>query len=57
MVLACHQDKICHIIFGRTFLHPIGAKINFPKEKVIISYEGEKLEFNFSKFTDEHWER
>jgi hypothetical protein len=54
MVLACPQDAFCPIIFGRPFLHTVGAEINLPKEKVFIRCAGERLEFNFSKFTDKH---
>ena len=45
------------IIFGRPFLHTVGAEINLPKEKVFIKCAGEKLEFNFSKFADKHVEK
>jgi hypothetical protein len=57
MVLACPHEKNCPIIFGRPFLHTIGAKINLPKKLSLISRAGEKLKFNFSKFVDKHWER
>jgi hypothetical protein len=33
VVLACPQDAFCPIIFGRPFLHTVGAEINLPKEK------------------------
>jgi hypothetical protein len=54
VVLACAQDSFCPIIFGRPVLHTIGAEINLPHEKVFIKCVGEKLEFNFSKFSDKH---
>ena len=57
IVLGCSQDAFCPIIFGRPFLHTIGAEISLPKEKVFIKCAGEKLEFNFSKFTDKHLEK
>ena len=57
IVLGCSQDSFCPIIFGRPFLHMVGAEISLPKEKVFIKCAGEKLEFNFSKFTDKHLER
>ena len=53
-MLGCPQDSFCPIIFGRPFLHTVGAEINFPKEKVFIKCAGERLEFNFSKFADKH---
>ena len=54
IVLGCSQDSFCPIIFGRPFLHIVGAEISLPKEKVFIKCAGEKLEFNFSKFNDHH---
>jgi len=57
MILACPQDTFCPIIFGRPFLHTVGAEIDLPKEKVFINCAGERLEFNFSKFTDKHFVR
>jgi hypothetical protein len=57
IVMACPQDNFCPIIFGRFFLHTIGAEINFLREKVLISCAGEMLEFNFSKFVDKPYER
>jgi hypothetical protein len=54
MVFGCAQDLFCPIIFGRPFLHIVGAEINLPHEKVFIKYAGEKLEFNFSKSFDKH---
>jgi hypothetical protein len=57
IVLGCSQDAFCPIIFGRPFLHTVGAEINLLKEKVFIKFAGERLEFNFSKFTDKHLER
>jgi hypothetical protein len=32
VVLGCSQDLFCPIIFGRPFLHTIGARIDLPKE-------------------------
>ena len=54
IVLGCPQDSFCPVIFGRPFLHTVGAEINLVKEKVFIKCAGEKLEFNFSKFADKH---
>jgi hypothetical protein len=34
IVLGCSQDSFCPIIFGRPFLHTIGARIDLPKERV-----------------------
>jgi hypothetical protein len=52
--LGCSQDAFYPIIFGKSFLHTIGAKIRLPKEKVFIKCVGERLEFNFAKFTNKH---
>jgi hypothetical protein len=54
VVLGCAQDSFCPIIFGRPFLHTVGAEINLPHEKVFIKCAGEKLEFNIFKFSDKH---
>jgi hypothetical protein len=48
VVLGCSQDSFYPIIFGRIFLHTVGAKIVLPNEKVFIECAGEILEFNFS---------
>jgi hypothetical protein len=56
-VLGCYQDSICPIIFGRPFLHTVGARIDLHKERVHIKCAGEELSFNFSKFTDKHIDR
>jgi hypothetical protein len=57
IVLGCSQDSFCHIIFGRPFLHTVGAKIDLHKERVHIKCAGEELSFNFSRFTDKHIDR
>ena len=57
IVLGCSQDAFFPIIFGRPFLHTVGAEISLPKEKVLIKCVGEKLDFNYSKFTDKHLEK
>jgi hypothetical protein len=54
IVLGCFQELFCPIIFGRPFLHTVGARIDLPKERVYIKCDGEELSFNFSKFTDKH---
>ena len=41
----------------RPFLHTVGAEISLPKENVFIKCAGERLEFNFSKFTDKNLEK
>jgi hypothetical protein len=43
--------------FGRPFLHTVGAEINLLKEEIFINCAGEKIEFNFSKFTDKYLKR
>jgi hypothetical protein len=40
IVHGCSQDLFCPIIFGRCFLHTIGAQIDLLKEKVFITYAG-----------------
>jgi hypothetical protein len=52
VVIDCPQDSFCLIIFGRPFLQTVGAKINLPKEKVVVSCASETLKFNVSKFVD-----
>jgi hypothetical protein len=54
VVLGCAQDLFCPIIFGRPFFNTVGSEINLPHEKVFIKCAREKLEFNFSKFSDKH---
>ena len=57
IVLGCSQDSFCPIIFGRPFLHTVGARIDLPKEKVFIKCAAEEVSFNFSKFSDKHLEK
>jgi hypothetical protein len=57
VVLGCSQDLFCPIIYGRPFLHTVGARIDLPKERVFIKYAGEELSFNFSKFTGKHLDK
>jgi hypothetical protein len=57
IVHGCSQDSFCPIIFGRPFLHTVGARIDLRKERVHIICVGEELSFNFSKFTDKHIDR
>jgi hypothetical protein len=51
------QDAFSPIIFGRPFLHTVGAEISLPKERVFIKCVGEILKFKFSKFTNKHLEK
>ena len=44
------QDD-CPIIFGRTFLNTVNAKIECEKQTVVVSFGDESHEFNFSKFS------
>ena len=44
------QDD-CPIIFGRTFLNTVNAKIDCEKQTVSVSFGDESHEFNFSKFS------
>ena len=52
-VTVCPQYDFYPICW-QTFLANISAEIHFPKEKVFINCAGERLEYNFSKFTDKH---
>jgi hypothetical protein len=54
IMLGCSQDSFCPIIFGRLFLHTVGARIDLPKERVYIKCAGEGLSFSLSKFTNKH---
>jgi hypothetical protein len=54
VVLGGSQDSFCPIIFGRPFLHTIGARIDLTKERVFIKCAGEELSFNFSNLSDKH---
>jgi hypothetical protein len=51
-VLGCSQDSFCPIIFGRPFLHTVGARIDLSKERVHIKCDVKEISFNFSKFTN-----
>jgi hypothetical protein len=51
IVLGCSQYSFCPILFGRPFLHTIGARIDLGKERVHIKCVGEELLFNFCKST------
>jgi hypothetical protein len=55
IVLGCSQDSFCPIIFGRPFLHTVGARIDLPKERVHIKCAREEFSFNFSQFTGNIW--
>jgi hypothetical protein len=57
IMLGCSQDSFCPIIFGRLFLHTVGARIDLLKERVYIKCAREGLSFNFSKFTNKHLDR
>jgi hypothetical protein len=57
VLVGCSQDSFCPIIFGRPFLHTLGARIDSPKERVYIKCAREEISFNFSKFTDKHMDR
>jgi hypothetical protein len=37
IVLGCSQDLFCPIIFGRPFLHTVGAEISLSKENFFIN--------------------
>jgi hypothetical protein len=43
VVHGCSQDPFCPIIFGRPFLHNVGARIDLPKERVFIKCAREEL--------------
>ena len=50
LVLGSPQDDFCPIIFGRTFMNTVNAKIDCAKEIVSVNFGGMSHEFNFSKF-------
>ena len=50
LVLASPQDDLCPIIFGRSFLNMVNAKIDCTKEIVSVNFGDVSHEFNFSKF-------
>jgi hypothetical protein len=43
---------MCPIIFGRSFLNTIGAKIDFRQETVSLEFGEEEMKVNFSEFKD-----
>jgi hypothetical protein len=45
IVLGCSQDSFCPIVFGRPFLHTIGARVDLHKERVYINVLGKNLHF------------
>jgi hypothetical protein len=57
IVLGCSPDSFCPIIFGRPFLHIVGARIDLRKERVHIKCAGEELSLKSSKFSDKHIDR
>ena len=50
LVLGSPQDDFCPIIFGRSFLNIVNAKIDCEKEVVSVSFGDVSHEFNFSRF-------
>jgi hypothetical protein len=56
LVLGSAASKTCPIIFGRHFLNTCGAIIDCKKEKILIKFDGESYEFNFSKFAKTPYE-
>jgi hypothetical protein len=56
LILGTEASKTCPIIFGRPFLNTCGAVIDCKKEKILIKFDGESYEFNFSKFTKAPYE-
>ena len=55
IVLGCSQDVFCPIIFGRPFLHIVGAEINLPKEKIFIQCAGKNLNLIFLSLLINIW--
>ena len=51
-VLDSPQDDFCPIIFGRSLLNTVNAKIDCKKQTVGVSFGDESHDFNFSKFND-----
>ena len=50
LVLSSPQDDIYPIIFGRSFLNTVNAKIDCEKDVVTIGFGDMSHEFNFAKF-------
>ena len=50
LVLGSPQDDFCPIIFGRSFLNTVNAKIDCEKQTISVSFGDVSHEFNFSKF-------
>ena len=50
LVLGSSQDDFCPIIFGRTFLNTVNAKIDYNKDIVSVGLGDMSHEFNFVKF-------
>ena len=50
LVLGSPQDSFCPIIFGRSFLNTVNARIDCEKDVVTIGLGDMKHEFNFAKF-------
>ena len=50
LVLGSPQDSFCPIIFGRSFLNTVNAKIDCNKDIVSVGLGDMSHEFNFAKF-------
>ena len=50
LVIGSPQDDFCRIIFGRSFLNTINAKIDSEKDIVTVGLWDMSHGFNFSKF-------
>ena len=50
LVLGSPQDNFCPIIFGRTFLNTVNAKIDCNKDIVSVGLGDMSHDFNFAKF-------
>ena len=50
LVLGSPQDDFFPIVFGRSFLNTVNAKIDCEKETVSVSFGDVSHEFNFLKF-------
>ena len=50
LILGSPQDSFCPIIFGRSFLNTVNAKIDCNKDIVSVGLGDMSHEFNFAKF-------
>jgi hypothetical protein len=57
VVIDMLHDNVCPIIFGRTFLNQVNAKIDCKEETIYLKFGGDKGKFHFSKFIQQSYYR